>query len=164
VPRPRGGAVVASSSRVRQAVGAGQMAAAAAILGRCFHVNGRVIRGEQRGRTIGFPTANVETSNELLPALGVYSGWLDYGEGAAPAVINLGQKPTFVTDGAPILEAHVLDAQGLDLYGLECRVFFGRHLRDEMAFSGLEALRAQIAVDAERAREHTTTTPAPTLP
>jgi riboflavin kinase/FMN adenylyltransferase len=140
------------------------MSAAANILGRCFHVNGRVIRGEQRGRTLGFPTANVETRNELLPALGVYSGWLDYGEGAVPAVINLGQKPTFVTDGALTLEAHVLDAEALQLYGLECRVFFRRHLRDELAFSGVEALRAQIALDADRAREDTRAAQAPTFP
>jgi len=156
--------LIASSSQIRARVRAGDLKTAGVILGRPFHLNGRVVRGAQRGRTIGFPTANLDPTGELLPALGVYSGWLDFGEGPAPAVINLGRKPTFVTDGATSLEVHVLGAKNLDLYDLDCRVFFDERLRDEMAFDSVDALRAQIQRDADNARIKTTDLPRPRFP
>lgn len=156
--------LVASSSQVRSLVRAGDLKTTAAILGRPFHLNGRVIHGAQRGRTIGFPTANMDSTGELFPALGVYSGWLDFGQGPAPAVINLGRKPTVVADGATSLEVHVLDATDLDLYGLDCRVFFDERLRDEMTFDGIESLRSQIERDAALARDKTAALPLPRFP
>ena len=159
-----GEALVASSSQVRSLVQRGELKIAGSILGRPFHLNGRVIHGAQRGRTIGFPTANLETTGELLPALGVYSGWLDFGDGPAPAVINLGRKPTFVTDGATSLEVHILDASDLDLYGADCRVFFDARIRDEVTFDGIDSLRAQIGRDAAQARTLTASIPLPRFP
>ncbi len=141
-----------SSSRIRDVLAAGEVAKAASLLGRIFFVDGAVVRGDGRGRGLGFPTANVAVHNETLPGLGVYACRMRLGAGevARPAVANLGQRPTF-GGGQTVLEVHVLDFAG-DLYGREVRVEFVERLRAERAFAGREDLLAQIGADAQEAR------------
>ncbi|NOY27131.1 MAG: bifunctional riboflavin kinase/FAD synthetase [Oligoflexia bacterium] len=144
-------AVVASSSAVRRRVAEGRVSDAARLLGRAHFVRGTVVAGDRRGRMIGFPTANVQTDAELLPAQGVYAVWARVDGGAAvPGVANLGMRPTF--DGTDCqLEVHLLD-RGEDLYGRELQVDFVAHLRDECRFDGVDSLVAQIREDASQAR------------
>jgi riboflavin kinase/FMN adenylyltransferase len=143
--------VVVSSSRIREYVLEGRVSAATRLLGRCFDLDGTVVPGAGRGRTLGFPTANVDTQNELRPAAGVYAvrcqvqGGERYG-GAA----NIGVKPTF-GGGEVTIEAHLFDfAQ--DLYGKRLRVEFLERLRPEQRFASAAELSAQIARDLENAR------------
>ena len=153
-----GQGLVASSTKVRAFVLEGRMQAAALVLGRPHHISGKVVEGARRGRTIGFPTANLESGNEVIPKNGVYAGWLDWGEGAEPAVVNVGYKPTFGEEQLSI-EAHVIvpthakaAPPELMLYGLECDLYFAARLREERRFESVEALTRQIALDRERAR------------
>lgn len=159
-----GDGLVASSTKVREFVLAGRMEGAAFVLGRPYHVNGVVQPGAQRGRTIGFPTANLAVHNELLPRQGVYAGWLDWGEGPRPAVINLGTNPTFVDDGPTTVEAHVIGADGLDLYGACARLFWSARLREERKFDQIEALVAQIGADRDAAAALLADLPPPSWP
>jgi riboflavin kinase/FMN adenylyltransferase len=146
--------VVASSSKVREYILEGRVAAAQKLLGRPFDLDGTVVPGAGRGRGIGFPTANVDTQNELRPAPGVYAIRVrlkDEPEGAwRPAVANIGIKPTF--GGSVVtIEAHLLDFQG-DLYGKELRVQFLERLRAEQRFGSVTELAGQIKRDVEAAR------------
>jgi riboflavin kinase/FMN adenylyltransferase len=140
-----------SSSRVREALGAGDVAHAAALVGQAYFVDGTVIVGDRRGRTIGVPTANLDVEGALLPARGVYAGPCRLPDGrSALAVVNVGQRPTF--GGRTVtVEAHLVDFAG-DLYGARLRVSFVVRLRDEQRFPGVEALVAQIRRDVELAR------------
>ena len=148
-----------SSTRIREALARGAVAAARAMLGRPFFVDGPVVRGAGRGRGLGLPTANVAVVNETLPARGVYAGWCRVlGPPAAPgteraqaAVVNIGHRPTFGGGGLAV-EAHLLDFGG-DLYGRTLRVLFAERLREERAFDGAEALVRQVRDDIARARE-----------
>jgi riboflavin kinase/FMN adenylyltransferase len=144
-----------SSTGARDALEAGDPKAAASILGRPFEVEGRVRRGDARGRTIGFPTANIELGALLRPKLGVYAVRVCIrGDEAAAwrsGVANLGMRPT-VGGTAPRLEAHLFDFAG-DLYGKALRVQLLEFLRPELKFPGLDALKAQIAEDARQARQ-----------
>ena len=147
-----------NSTRIRALLGEGQVAEAGELLGRPYGVRGTVVRGDRRGRTIGFPTANLAAESEILPAGGVYAGhvrFLDDGEPAAgsrfAAVVNVGRRPTFKPDDPTLAEAHLLDFDG-DVYGRRIEVGFEHHLREEQRFSGPEELRAQIARDADEAR------------
>lgn len=140
-----------SSSTVRSLVLEGAVERAAALLGRSHVIRGTVVAGDQRGRSIGFPTANLETDSELLPASGVYAVRVrvDGGPGL-PGVANLGVRPTF--EGRQFLvEIHLLDFSG-DLYGHELVVSFEARLRAEQRFSGVDGLVAQIRADVEAAR------------
>jgi riboflavin kinase/FMN adenylyltransferase len=142
-----------SSTRIRQAIHDGNMQAAAELLGVRWTVDGIVVLGNQRGRTIGFPTANIDMGDYVRPAYGVYAVRVGIaGEAVTrPAVANIGKRPT--VDGATeVLEVHLLDFDG-DLYGQELAVEFHDHLRSERRFDGLEALKAQIALDASQARD-----------
>lgn len=146
--------VVVSSSKVREYILEGRVEAAARLLGRPFDLDGVVVPGAGRGRTIGFPTANVDTSNELRPAAGVYAVRVGI-EGAAGHVwhggaANIGVKPTF-GGGEVTVEAHLLDYAG-DLYGRRVRVQFLERLRAEMRFGSASELSAQIGRDLEAAR------------
>ncbi len=145
--------VVVSSSKIREYILDGRVEAAARLLGRPFDLDGVVVTGAGRGRSIGFPTANIETSNELRPAPGVYAvkvrnvdepTW--WNGGAA----NIGVKPTFGGKEVTI-EAHLFDFEG-DLYGKNLRVEFLERLRAEMRFASVPELSAQIARDIEAAR------------
>ena len=151
---------VVSSSRIRRLVAAGDVAEAAALLGRPHTVRGTVVAGDQRGRTIGFPTANLESDAELTPASGVYAVFASVDRGTwRPAVANLGTRPTF--DGRRFLiEVHLLDVS-LDLYGRELTVAFVDRLRPEQRFPDLDALAARIRVDVEAARARLAAAPGP---
>jgi riboflavin kinase/FMN adenylyltransferase len=141
-----------SSSRVRDVLAAGGVGEARALLGRPFFIDGRVAEGERRGRTLGFPTANLDSENETLPALGVYAARCRLPSGRRePAVVNVGRRPTF--GGRPVsVEAHLIGFEG-DLYGAKVRLEFHARLRGERRFSGPEALAAQIRDDVDRARD-----------
>jgi riboflavin kinase/FMN adenylyltransferase len=147
---PRGD--VLSSSRVRALLREGRPDAAASLLGRWWTVDGKVIEGDQRGRTIGFPTANIGMAGYVQPRLGVYACLIETGEGIFPGVANLGRRPTVHTASDVLLEAHLFDFDG-DLYGKAVSVHFVDFLRPEQKFDGLDALKAQIAADAEVARD-----------
>lgn len=140
-----------SSSRVRQAIRAGDVVEGARLLGRPHEVLGPVVSGDRRGRQLGFPTANVDVQTPLRPPPGVYAVRVDTGDGVwRPGVANLGVRPT-VGEGRVPLEVHLLDWSG-DLYGASLRTAFVARIRDEQAFSGLDALVARIAVDVAEAR------------
>ncbi|HEY6546894.1 MAG TPA: riboflavin biosynthesis protein RibF, partial [Vicinamibacteria bacterium] len=145
-----------SSTRIREALAEGDVETAAALLGRPHFVDGLVVAGQARGRTLGFPTANLASDNEIFPRTGVYAArvLVDFepgkpGEGVSAAV-NLGRRPTF-GGGEPTVEAHLLDFDG-ELYGRSLRVSFMARLRDERRFDGPEALKAQIQEDIRAAR------------
>lgn len=141
-----------SSSRIREALSAGDVIEAARLLGRPHVVVGEVIRGEGRGRTIGVPTANLAIPPELaIPARGVYAGWAELDGQRHAAVVNIGMRPTFDGSGALTVEAHLLDF-GDNLYGKTVQLAFTDRLRDEQKFPGIEALVAQIHRDIELAR------------
>jgi riboflavin kinase/FMN adenylyltransferase len=142
---------VVSSRRVRQALEAGDMAEVNGCLGRLYCVNGPVIKGDQRGRTIGFPTANLAVWDELLlPGNGVYAAYAWAGGRRYASATNVGVRPT--VDGLKLtVEAHILDFDE-DIYGEDVRLEFVHRLRPEMKFASLDALKAQILTDVEQVR------------
>ena len=141
-----------SSTRIRRLVTSGEVQEAAEVLGRLFSLTGTVVHGDHRGRELGYPTANVQTApGMLVPADGVYAGWLDAGGERYPAAISVGTNPQF--QGAELrIEAFCIDREGLDLYDLPARVCFVRHLRSQAVFGSLEAFLDQMALDVEQAR------------
>jgi riboflavin kinase / FMN adenylyltransferase len=142
---------VVSSTRVRRLVSEGRVDEAGALLGHQYFVDGVVMRGDQRGRTIGFPTANLCSENELLPPHGVYATTARVGAIVLPSVTNVGTRPTVDQSGRTVIETHVFDFDR-DLYGQPIRISFVQRLRDERTFESLDALRAQIDADCQRAR------------
>jgi riboflavin kinase/FMN adenylyltransferase len=158
VPEVTVGGRDVNSTRIRELLSAGHVEEARALLGRPYRVRGSVAEGDRRGRSLGFPTANLDPENEVLPAQGVYAGRLRLlGEGKAgrgselPAVVNVGRRPTF-KEAAPVLaEAHVIDWSG-DLYGRRVELSFLHHLREERRFPDVESLRRQIGADRDEAR------------
>ena len=141
-----------SSTGVREALQSGEPQAAARILGRPFEIEGRVIRGDQRGRTIGFPTANLALGTYLRPARGVYAVRVRIGEGKEfTGVANIGRRPTFAGE-ADLLEVFLFDFTG-DLYGQRLGVQLVEFLRPEKKFDGIDQLKAQIAADSDQARQ-----------
>lgn len=143
-----------SSTRIRALIASGDVAAAAALLGRPHQVRGTVHAGDKRGRELGFPTANVHVAADiLLPGDGIYAGWYLRPDGTRHATaISLGRRPTFYDDQKEsLLEAFLLDFEG-DLYGETARVEFVTHLRDELRFDSVDALVAQMQSDVAEAR------------
>ncbi len=140
-----------SSTRVREAIANGDVAGAAHMLGRAHRITGVVEHGEQRGRQLGFPTANLGAIPQMLPARGVYAVRVLVGEAAHGGVMNLGVRPT-VDGHRATQEVNVFDFDG-DLYGHELAVDFVERIRDERKFSDLYELKAQIGNDAASARE-----------
>lgn len=143
-----------SSTAIRRALAGGQVEVAAAMLSRPFQARGVVVQGDQRGRTIGFPTANVEVPSAIcLPADGVYAGWYIRPDGTRqPCAINLGRRPTFYEHADhSLLEAHLIDFAD-DLYGEHARVEFTNFLRSERKFDGIDALISQLKHDVDHAR------------
>ena len=156
-----------SSSQVRDALAAGDLARAESLLGYPYAMAGRVIRGRQLGRTIGVPTANVQIRHDPLPLRGVFVVEVAMDETRAavpqtscryPGVANLGYRPTLGGDTRPLLEVHLFDYAG-DLYGAHLDVRFLAKLRDEMTFANFEALTGQIRTDLAQAREFFSTQP-----
>lgn len=146
------GGQTASSTAVRAAIEAGNLAVAEGLLGRPYSALGRVMRGDQRGRLLGYPTLNVEIPEprKLLPPDGVYAVRVQTPSGAFGGMLNLGGRPTF-GDERRSLEAHLFDAAG-DWYGRTVRVDFVHRLRDVRRFDSADALVAQLHVDAGSAR------------
>ena len=140
---------VVSSTRVRHLIAEGGVDEAAALLGHHYFLDGVVVRGDGRGRELGFPTANLETANELLPAFGIYATVAIVDGIHHPAVTSVGVRPT-IGDGKLTVETYLLEGTH-DLYGKRLRVAFVQWLRDERRFDDLPALTAQIAEDCSRA-------------
>ncbi len=144
-----------SSTLVRQALEDGDLARARILLGYHFNMHGRVAHGDKRGRTIGFPTANIYLHRRRIPVKGVFAVRMAGVAGAPlPGVANIGYRPT--VDGVgrvPVLEVHLFDFDG-NLYARHVRVDFLERIRDEQRFASLDELKAQIALDAERARDY----------
>lgn len=144
-----------SSTRIRGELLTGDVAAAAELLGRPFRARGLVVMGDQRGRHLGFPTANLVVVNDMVaPADGVYAGWLrriDDPQNLLPAAISVGTNPTF--DGVERrIESYVLDRTDLDLYGVEVTVDFVAHLRGMVKFNSIDELITQMNDDVARTR------------
>jgi riboflavin kinase/FMN adenylyltransferase len=153
------GDTVTSSTAIRSAIASGDVESAGVMLDRPFEVRGVVRRGDARGRTIGFPTANVEVSMKYAqPAEGVYAAWYvrELSDGSTvslPAAVNVGRRPTFY-EHAPmaLIEAHVIDGENLDLYDEQARLQFVARLRAERKFDSLEDLKHQLQIDIDEAR------------
>jgi len=138
-----------SSSHIRGLVSAGEVAHAIAFLGRPFQIRGTVVRGDGRGRDLGYPTANLVPDEQLVrPDQGVYAAFAD----GHPAAVNIGVRPQFETGRGVLIEAYLIDFEG-DLYGTELRIDFVERLRGERLFPSVDELVAQIGRDVERARE-----------
>ena len=142
---------VVSSTRVRRLISEGRVDEASALLGHHYFIDGTVVRGAARGREIGFPTANLQTANELLPPAGVYATTAAISGIEHPSVTNIGMRPTFGDVSTIQVETHLLDG-GRDLYDTRLRLSFVQRLRDERAFPDVDALRAQIDADCRAAR------------
>jgi riboflavin kinase / FMN adenylyltransferase len=163
VPPIEAGGVVVSSSKVRELLALGQIAAATELLGRPPEITGEVVRGAGRGRGFGIPTANLRAEAPLTLATGIYAAralLLDRGTGAPvvhAAAVSVGTNPTFVAaapgEAAPVtIEAYLLDYPDEDLYGARMRLLFVQHLREERRFESVEALKAEIDHDIARTR------------
>ena len=148
-----------SSTRVREALGRGDLEQARHLLGRPYRMQGRVGHGDKRGRTIGFPTANIDLHRRVIPLRGVYAVQvLGLREGPRPGVANIGTRPTVGGQGYR-LEVHLFDFDR-DIYGRHLEVEFRLKLRDEKRFASFDELRRQIALDAAAAREYLGLVPA----
>jgi riboflavin kinase/FMN adenylyltransferase len=142
---------VVSSTRIRRLISEARVDEAGALLGHQYYIDGKVVPGDHRGRTIGFPTANVCSENELLPPKGVYATTVTLAGVVLPSVTNIGVRPTVDQSGRVSVETHIFNFDR-DLYGTSVRVGFVQRLRDERAFESVDALQAQIATDCGRAR------------
>lgn len=158
IPEVTSGGRDVNSTRIRALLAEGGAAEAAELLGRFYAVRGRVVEGDRRGRTLGFPTLNLALENEVVPGAGVYAGAVRFLGPGRPdrgacfgAVMNIGHRPTFGTDDVLRVEAHLFDFDA-DAYGRRVEVALHARLRDERSFENVEALKAQIAADAEEAR------------
>lgn len=148
-----GNTLAVSSSTIRQAVSSGDVALAKTLMVRPFTLLGKVIRGDQRGRTIGFPTANLNVSSvQVIPSPGVYAGFLEYAGVKNMCVVNIGFRPTVTNDTKLTIEAHILDFNK-DIYDQTVSLELLHRLRDEMKFGGLEELKGQIHKDCDQARK-----------
>ena len=143
-----------SSSALRELLSAGDVSGAHALLGRPYSISGRVMHGDKIGRTLGFPTANVQLRHNRPPLTGIYAVTVE-GIGSAPleAVASMGVRPTVTGSGEMRLEAYIFDFAA-DIYGRHLRVNFLKKLRDEEKYAGLEALKRQIALDCDEARAY----------
>jgi len=140
---------IVSSSRIRSLVAAGEIDAANRCLGAPFLFEGTVVEGDGRGRTLGFPTANIVPADDLVsPGHGVYAAFAN----GQPAAVNVGIRPTFETGRGLLVEAYLIDFEG-DLYDKTLRIAFVARLRGERRFPGVEELIAQMHRDVEAARE-----------
>lgn len=148
----RGSAI--SSTRIRNLIVDGDIERANELLTRPYILRGPVVHGEKRGRTIGYPTANLGLhDNSTVPADGIYAGWLSVGDFRWPAAISIGTNPTFPGIRGRQVEAYAIDQEGLDLYDQEATIEFVARLRDTVKFDGLGPLLEQMQKDCERAKE-----------
>ena len=156
MPLQTQGDITVSSTRIREAIRAGNIEIANQLLTRPHQLVGPVIHGEKRGRTIGYPTANIGLrADATIPSDGVYAGWLSVGNHKWPAAISIGTNPTFDGVRSRQVEAYALDRDDLDLYDQEATVEFGWRLRDTIKFGGLDDLLVQMKIDCDEARKLT---------
>ncbi len=139
-----------SSSRIRDLLASGKVNLVRSMLGRPYGVEGVIIRGNRRGHTIGFPTANLKPHNRVIPKFGVYATATLVEGTWRRSITNIGVRPTFENDAEPSIETYLFDFDG-DLYGDVLRVRFLHRIRDERKFSGIDELKAQIEKDSQRA-------------
>jgi riboflavin kinase/FMN adenylyltransferase len=141
-----------SSTAIRQAILAGDLARAAALLGRPFSLYGTVVHGDGRGRSLGYPTANVDPHNETIPPDGVYAAWAYIAEEPLRAVVSVGRRETFSeqTDGSRVVEVHLIDCRQ-ELYGRNIEARFVRRLRAQQTFADVADLVAQMDADVSLA-------------
>ena len=155
VPALRIDEQIVSSSAIRELIRNGQPQIAAKFLGRPYCINGKVVKGHQRGRQIGFPTANIEMERPdiIIPKQGVYATMVGINGKTYPAVSNLGVRPTFAdqSKSSLVLETHLFDFAE-DIYGREVSIYLHRFLRDEIRFANIQKLQEQIAVDVVNAK------------
>ncbi|MBK6750957.1 MAG: bifunctional riboflavin kinase/FAD synthetase [Acidobacteria bacterium] len=142
-----------SSSAIRRLLAEGRVNLARRMLGRPYGVEGVIIRGNRRGHTIGFPTANLKPHNRVIPRFGVYATATLIDGTWRKSVTNIGVRPTFESEADPSIETYVFDFDG-DLYGDVLRVRFLHRIRDEKKFNGIDQLKAQIELDSARARNY----------
>lgn len=140
---------ICSSSLIREAISKGDLERAKAFLGHDYSLTGTVVRGAGRGKQIGFPTANLEVEQEVLPPFGVYAV---YSKSLGQGVTNIGKQPTFGSENPLRVETHFLDFNG-SLYGEEIEIFFKHKIRDEKKFDSVEDLKRQIREDLKRMKE-----------
>jgi riboflavin kinase/FMN adenylyltransferase len=157
VPQVTASGLVCSSTKIREFVLEGRVEGALLLLGRPFEIDGTVVRGAGRGRTLGVPTANLAPDGDIVPKPGVYAARarrIDGGSNWFAAAVSIGNNPTFAKPGDPelLIEAHLLDFQG-DLYDDRLRLAFVAHLREQRRFSAVDALVAEIQRDIARTRE-----------
>ena len=145
------GGIEVSSTKVRELIGNGDLRAAARLLGRYHFLSGPVVRGRERGRTIGYPTANLASETECIPPDGVYAARVILSDGAYPSIANIGMRPTF-SESARSIEAHIFDFTR-DIYGTRIKLEPIERIRPERKFDNADALKAQIALDLSKARE-----------
>jgi len=145
--------IAVSSTKLREFLLLGKVGGASMLLGRDYMVEGKVVPGKARGRSIGIPTANVAAENEIVPRKGVYAGWAKTPDGSVfPAVTNIGTNPTFEKADVLSLEVHLLDYSG-DLYGQRLGVVFTQRLRDEKRFNSVDELLEAFRDDIREARQ-----------
>jgi riboflavin kinase/FMN adenylyltransferase len=142
---------VVSSTRIRRLISEGRVDEAGALLGHPYAIDGTVTPGDGRGRTLGFPTANLVTENELLPPNGVYATTVRLDGVIYPSVTNIGVRPTFGDEGRTVVETHLLGVD-MDLYGRSIGLGFVQRVRDERRFDSVDQLTAQIASDVLKTR------------
>lgn len=142
---------VVSSTRIRRLISEGRVDEAGALLGHPYGIDGVVVQGDGRGRTLGYPTANLATENELLPPNGVYATTVRLDGVIYPSVTNVGVRPTFGEQGTPVVETHLLGVE-MDLYGRSVGLGFVQRVRDERRFDSVDQLTAQIALDVQKTR------------
>ncbi|MFN0315061.1 MAG: bifunctional riboflavin kinase/FAD synthetase [Burkholderiales bacterium] len=143
-----------SSTRVRQALEGGELDAAAQLLGRPYSISGRVVRGDQLGRTLGFPTANVQMKHNRPPVWGIFVVEVEGLDAMPwPGVASVGVRPTVNDCGVPVLEVHLFEF-GQQIYGKHVRVRFLKKLRDEEKYAGLAELTRRIAMDVQEAKQY----------
>ncbi len=142
-----------SSSKIRELLKEGKVNLARRMLGRPYGIEGQIIRGDRRGRTIGFPTANLKPTNRVIPKFGVYATANLIDGVWRKSVTNVGVRPTFDGDKEPSIESYIFDFDG-DLYGDVLRVRFLHRIRDERKFGGIDELKTQIAKDSNTALKY----------
>lgn len=141
-----------SSTYIREQLAKADFVLVEQLLGRPYSITGEVVKGQQLGSDLGFPTCNINPQRRRVPLHGVYACEVRLGDRYRPAAVNIGYRPTVTENGDALLEAHILDFDE-DLYGKQLEVIFRHKIRDEMKFDGLEALKLQISADVEKVRE-----------
>jgi len=141
-----------SSTSIREQLANGDFSLVEQLMGRPYSIKGEVVKGEQLGTDLGFPTCNINPQRHRIPLHGVFACEVRLGDRIRQAAVNIGYRPTVTEDGDALLEAHILDFNE-DLYGKTIEVIFKHKIREELKFDGLDALKQQISADVEQVRE-----------